>query len=389
MIIELHLLHSFPASNLNRDDVGQPKSVMFGGALRGRISSQCLKRSARELFERHGLDTSETGLRTKRLLLHTARTLDGIDDEEQDPSEQTANVVREALRQLGFEFKDNDLTEYLLFVGRTAVDTLAGFCRDHWDGLEQAMRARSEAEKAKKGSTKKQAPVKVVSDKEAAAIGNDVLRADRAADIALFGRMIADNKAFNVEASSQVAHAFSTHAASTEFDYYTAVDDLKKDDEPGADMIGTVDFNAACYYRYANLDLNQLQKNLAGDGDLAQRATRAWLESFIRARPSGKQNSTAALTTPDTLVTVVREHGSWNLANAFLEPVTGETVMTTSTKHMLDHLARLRDFYGDEEIRAVTATSVSGDVPVLDDTEKVARMRDLVDRTVSAGWEAA
>ncbi|PSK89412.1 CRISPR system Cascade subunit CasC [Murinocardiopsis flavida] len=367
MIIELHLIQSFPTSNLNRDDLGQPKSVTFGGALRSRVSSQCLKRSARDLFEDVGLAEGETAVRTKRLLQEAAVQMAG--KEGATVTDEHETVVREALRQMGFELDTNDLTQYLLFVGKSAVTDLADYCAANKDSLVKAA-----AKRAKEKKEKKDKPTGDVLDQ-----ARKILNARKSVDIALFGRMIADNKDFNIDAASQVAHAISTHSVGVEYDFYTAVDDLKPEAEAGADMIGTVDFNAACYYRYANLDLAQLRKNLFGkdatdvDEDLVERATSAWLNAFIRAVPSGKQNSMAARTMPDTLLAVVRDSGAWNLANAFLKPVDSKeaslkdlSVMDVSTERLWEHFERLRGFYGEEEVRKVAMASVSGSLDWLD-----------------------
>lgn len=349
MIIELHLLQSFPVSNLNRDDVGAPKTATFGGHMRGRISSQSLKRAARLLFNEYGLDASEVGIRTKRLLDSVA---DGLTEKGRDP-EQARSVAMAALQQLGFGLDVNrGLTQYLLFVGSESVDRLTAYCEREWDALEAFASARTKAQQEK-----------IKPDKAALAEVRRILDAGRAADVALFGRMIADNKDLNVNAASQVAHAISTHVVTTEFDFYTAVDDLKPDAESGADMLGTIDFNTACYYRYANVDLTQLERNLQGDVDLVQRTARAWLLAFVNAVPGGKQNSMAARTMPDTLLGVVREQGAWNLANAFLKPVDDEDIMAGSTERLIDHFARLRGFYGSDRLRAAVAASVSGTMP--------------------------
>ncbi|MFC9971252.1 type I-E CRISPR-associated protein Cas7/Cse4/CasC [Spirillospora sp. NPDC127200] len=393
MIIELHLLQSFPTSNLNRDDVGQPKSVTFGGVTRGRISSQCLKRSARLLFPRYGLGADETGVRTKRLLLATARLLDGVPGE---PADATKDVVREALRELGFEIDDRNLTQYLFFLGREASQHLADYCTAGRDRLEKAAAERRKAaEAAEKGKAKSAAKPKKKPAPGAAevAAARHILSAGRAADIALFGRMIANNRDFNVDAASQVAHAISTHAVATEFDYFTAVDDLKAaeaDEDAGADMIGTVDFNAACYYRYANVDLAQLERNLgvrAADDDLVERVATAWIKAFAEATPSGKQNSMAAHTRPEALLAVVRRHSAWNLANAFLRPVEGTDIMGDSIDRMLRHFTQLNGFYGTEEIEAVVGASPTGALPHLDGLAKASTESSLAafaDRTVSA-----
>lgn len=370
MIIELHLLQSFPVSNLNRDDVGQPKTATFGGSTRGRISSQCLKRSARQLFAEHGVDQSETGVRTKRLRDGSASLL----IERGRDEGASHGVVTAGLEQLGFGVdQDKGLTQYLLFVGREAVARLAAYCEENWDALASMA-------KAKEGKK----PDKVKPDKAGIAEARRVLDASRVVDVALFGRMIADNKDFNVDAASQVAHALSTHTVATEFDFYTAVDDLKPDAESGADMIGTVDFNSACYYRYANLDVNQLARNLDGDGDLVARAANAWLHAFIHAVPSGKQNSMAARTMPGTLLGVVRSDGAWNLANAFLKPVTDNDLMAGSTARLTEHFQQLRRFYGADGIHTVTAASVAGDLPHTDEADVADTVADFSSRLLAA-----
>ncbi|MFD5248436.1 type I-E CRISPR-associated protein Cas7/Cse4/CasC [Amycolatopsis sp. NPDC058340] len=374
MIIELHLLQSFPVSNLNRDDVGQPKTATFGGSTRGRISSQCLKRSARQLFTEHGLDEAETGVRTKRLRNDAA---DLLVDRGRD-AETAPGVVTAGLEQLGFGVDQaKGLTEYLLFVGRAAITHLADFCDANWDTLLAA----SAGKNGKK-------PAKAKPSKEAAVEAKRMLDATRVADVALFGRMIADNKDFNVDAASQVAHALSTHSVATEFDFYTAVDDLKPEAESGADMIGTVDFNSACYYRYANLDLDRLRANLAGDDQLANRAAAAWLGAFIHAVPSGKQNSMAARTMPSTLLGVVRDTGAWNLANAFLKAVTDTDLMAGSTTRLTTHFQQLRGFYGDSGIRAAIAASVTGDIPHTDDIDTAASIDQFTSGVLTAAGAA-
>ncbi|KAA9157936.1 type I-E CRISPR-associated protein Cas7/Cse4/CasC [Amycolatopsis acidicola] len=371
MILELHLLQSFPVSNLNRDDLGQPKTATFGGQTRGRISSQCLKRSARQLFTQHGLDVTETAVRTKRLRDHAAEVLV---DRGKDPSE-IDGVVTAGLEHLGFGVdQETGLTEYLLFVGHDAITHLADFCDKQWDGLLAAAAAKDGKKK----------PAKAKLDAAARAEASRLLDATRAADVALFGRMIADNKDFSINAASQVAHALSTHTVATEFDYYTAVDDLKPEAESGADMIGTVDFNTACYYRYANLDINQLRKNLAGDDALVARATQAWLGAFIHAVPSGKQTSMAARTMPETLLGVVRDGGAWNLANAFLKPVLDEDIMAASTGRMIQHFGQLRSFYGGDGIHAAVAASVTGELPETGNTDTVTSIGDFTARLLTA-----
>lgn len=384
MIIELHLLQSFPVSNLNRDDIGQPKTATFGAVTRGRISSQSLKRAARGLFNQYGLSDHETGVRTKRLLDNAAKLL--VERHGRDAARSQV-VAGAGLEALGFGIDaQTRLTQYLLFVGRSASELLADFCEREWDRLEKAAAQKATDKKQngdfyepENGAKSK----KIKPDKATLAEAQRILDAQKVADIALFGRMIADNKDFNVEAASQVAHALSTHAVANEFDYYTAVDDLKPQDESGAEMIGTVDFNSACYYRYANLDLNQLTNNLGGDVDLAARTAQAWLYALVHAVPTGKQNSMAARTMPDTLIGITRETGAWNLANAFLKPVTGPDLMALSTQRLIEHLGQLRNFYGGKDL-SVTAASVTGTLPGIDETERATTLEEFNNRVLAS-----
>ncbi|MER6717135.1 type I-E CRISPR-associated protein Cas7/Cse4/CasC [Streptomyces sp. NPDC000877] len=384
MLIELHLLQSFPVSNLNRDDLGQPKTARFGGHTRARISSQSLKRAARTVLTQHGLDPSELGMRTKRLR-DAAATL--LANRGRD-TEQVLEVCQAGLEEIGFAAHTaTGLTKYLLYVGKPAQNLLADYCDERWDDLAKAVaEAKKRKEKQDKAPRKTTAktPTKKPT-KQAQEQAKRILDGTRAADIAMFGRMIADNTDFNVNAASQVAHALSTHAVVNEFDYYTALDDLRPDAEPAADMIGTVDFNAACFYRYANLDLEQLATNLPGDPDLVARSARAWLYAFIHAVPGGKQNSMAARTMPQTLLGVVRETGAWNLANAFLSPVTDvPDLMAASTQRLVDHFQQLRSFYGDTQLRHTTIASVDSDPAGMPENEIAPTLDDFVSRLLTA-----
>ena len=145
MLIELHLLQSFPVSNLNRDDIDQPKTVRFGGYTRGRISSQCLKRAARGLLPAYGLQESELGWRTKRLADAAADLLTSRGR----PAEDAAAITKTGLESLGFGFK-NGLTEYLLYVGKPAGDLLADYCDREWNKLEAAVAKKKRDTERKK-----------------------------------------------------------------------------------------------------------------------------------------------------------------------------------------------------------------------------------------------
>ena len=334
MLLELHIIQNFAPSNLNRDDTGAPKSCEFGGYRRARISSQSIKRAIRGEFDAGGLvPAEERATRSKRFVGEVAERLvkAGRDS-------ATAPAVAEAgLALLDIKLAKDQKTEYLLFLGEREVAAIADFCNEQWDSLAAA------TEKKGKKDTKDEATKKLAAELAKSLDGG------KAADLALFGRMLADLPERNIDAASQVAHAISTHQVSSEFDYYTAVDDLKPEDTAGADMIGTVEFNSACFYRYANIDIGQLTKNLGGDLELVEATLKAFLLASRDAIPTGKQNSFAARNAPAFFFTVVRDRGAWSLANAFVEPVRAGrdgSLIACSIKALDAHWGELVAMYG-------------------------------------------
>ena len=170
---------------------------------------------------------------------------------------EAADRIRLALAAIELSVKDDAKTQYLLFLGQREISGLAEIIHQGWDSLVTV--APDSAAPKKTGKAKKQAAMG--ADPELKAALTKVLNGGKAVDVALFGRMLADMPERNQNAACQVAHAISTHAVEREFDFYTAVDDLKPDDTSGADMMGTVEFNSACFYRYAVVDWDKLVEN--------------------------------------------------------------------------------------------------------------------------------
>jgi CRISPR system Cascade subunit CasC len=146
-----------------------------------------------------------------------------------------------------------------------------------------------------------------------------------AADIALFGRMVANDHSLAVEATSMFSHALSTHKTDNEIDFFAAVDDLQPKEEAGAGMTGTLEFNSATYYRFAALNLNML-----ADGDHLEsmskeerhEVVRTFLEATIKAIPGARKNTMNGNTLPVYVLGIVREKGHpIQLVNAFESPV--------------------------------------------------------------------
>jgi CRISPR system Cascade subunit CasC len=353
MFVELHILQNFAPSNLNRDDSNAPKDCEFGGYRRARISSQCLKRAVRTTFR--DLDLLPAEHRSQRTKRVSEALADRLTRAGHDMAAATT-VAAAAVTGLGLKFDeksapDDRKTQYLLFLAEAELDALAAACDAHWDALAAVVPTESTGS----GRAAKRAASAVVPKPVQEAL-KAVLNGGKAADLALFGRMLADLPDKNVEAASQVAHAISTNRVAMEFDFYTAVDDLKPDDTAGADMLGTIEFNSATFYRYSNVDLRQLAHNLGDDEELARATLAAFIRATIAAIPTGKQNSMAAQNPPSFVLAVVRDGGLWSLANAFLSPVTpaSDGDLVGKSQQALDrYWGQLTTMYGDDSIRGV------------------------------------
>ncbi len=342
MKLELHLIQSFGPSCLNRDATNSPKDCEFGGVRRARVSSQCFKRSIREFFRDNNL--VPVGERTKRLRAEIGTFLPELEPQELVPFAVDAFVDTYYAKN---DSKKPEHSSVLLFLSQVELEEAAKCISDSWADLKPFADARRKeiekiaAKASKKGATpalplEGEEPAPEASDDGAAGDGKyknlpkakedktivERLRsAALSSDIALFGRMLAEHTEHRIEAAVQVAHAISTHAVTPELDFFSAVDDLNKDDA-GAGMLGVTGFNAAVFYRYALLDFDALELNLKGDRAVALQTARAFLRAFVEAIPSGKQNSMAAQSLPSLGVFVVRESGApCSLVNAFCEPI--------------------------------------------------------------------
>ncbi|MEU0570420.1 type I-E CRISPR-associated protein Cas7/Cse4/CasC [Nonomuraea sp. NPDC005983] len=319
-VLELHVLQTVPPSCLNRDDTGTPKTALYGGVRRARVSSQAWKRATRQRFH-DLLDPSDLGVRTRKvaeLLTERITRLDGT-IEQARAWELAAETIQTATgskieppkrKTEGAKGKTEAApapeSKYLMFLSAHQLDGLA----------ELAVKAHG-------------APKDFFKDKAIKDQARQIANSRHSVDIALFGRMVADGADINVDAAAQVAHAISVHQADNESDYYTAVDDYKKreTDDLGAGMIGTVEFNSATLYRYAAVDVDLLRKNL-GKGlredepvtEPVRRAVEAFVESFITSLPTGKINTFGNHTLPDAVVVKVRSSRPINFVAAFEEP---------------------------------------------------------------------
>ncbi len=339
MLIELHLLQSFPPSNLNRDDTNNPKDCEFGGVRRARISSQCIKRAIRTCPEFRRATQVESGERSRRMIgerLQPALMQAGKSEEE--AKQVLATFVPAYLSKLD---KDGERTSVLLYLSSEEISAICDALLENWDGVLKG------------------------DKKTLDAIAKDLTKRFRAhtsaPDVALFGRMLAERPELNLEAACQVAHAISTHRVSMEMDWWTAVDDLQPEDNAGAGMMGFATYDSACFYRYACIHWEPLAQTL-GDVDLARRTVAGFLRAALAAVPSGKQNSYAAHNPPSLALGVVRSDGmAWSLANAFERPVRPHRqggYMHASAEALDRYWGRLCRVYGDDDLKAVAVLAV-------------------------------
>lgn len=284
LYLDIHAIQTLPPSNINRDDSGSPKTAQYGGVQRARGSSQAWKRAIRQYFAEHsGVDL---GVRTKRIVDYVAEQIRELDPSIEE--EKAMDLAEETLNSAGIKTdKKERAAKALFFLGKKQATELA------------------------------EAALKKETDKK---VLQAILNKDPDIDIALFGRMVADDPTLNEDASAQVAHAISTHAVQTEFDYYTAMDDQSPEDQAGAGMLGTIEYNSETLYRYANVAVHELVHQL-GSKENAVSALKLFVEAFSNSMPSGKINTFANNTLPQALMVNIRTDRPVSLVSAYEKPV--------------------------------------------------------------------
>lgn len=302
--------------NINRDDTGRPKTAFYGGANRARVSSQSWKHAMRLMFNE--LFTSEElGYRTMHavdLIANEIKKLDSSFDDE--------TAVKEAIKAMNSagvkinEKKDNK-TGALFFISAVQANNLAQL---------------------------------VISGEKDAKLYKQALKETPSVDIALFGRMVADDADLNVDAASQVAHSISTHAVQNEYDYFTAVDDCSPEDSAGAGHLGTTEFNSSTLYRYATVNVAQLKKSI---GVSVAEVIKGFAEAFICSMPTGKQNSYANRTYPDMVYVTIRKDQPVNLVGAFEKPVISNNgYVEESVKKLQEYAGKVYDNFSGKPVKS-------------------------------------
>jgi CRISPR system Cascade subunit CasC len=343
LFVDIHVLQTVPPSCVNRDDTGSPKTAIYGGTTRARVSSQCWKRAVRLMFTEI-FPSEKLGVRTKKIvsmvadeMTRTGRIL--------DPVTAAQNILNNA----GLKIKSVEAgTDALFFMSVAQARALAELAVSNPDTYSDR------------------------PSREAKAKVQNALRQYPGIDVALFGRMVADDPSLNTDACAQVAHSISTHTVNNEYDYFTAVDDLSPEDNAGAGHIGTVEFNSATLYRYATVAVHALQKQLKED---TVDAVREFVRAFACSMPTGKQNTFANRTLPDALLVTLRTDQPVNLVGAFEKPVAAgdEGYVTASAKQLAAHARNVYHHFAGEPALSL----VSGDL--LRDLGSVQPLGQLLD----------
>ncbi len=367
--LDLHILQTVPPSCLNRDDTNSPKTAVYGGVRRARVSSQSWKRATRLRFNAT-LPEDAVGTRTRKLpdLISDRVAALAPDAEAERVAQLSAKAAGamigmddKAIKKM-LEADGPPQLPYALFLPTAVVAAAA-------DHVAAAVRSGEEPDGT------------VLRGLLAGQEGHTL-------DIALFGRMVATSPDMNVDAACQVAHAISTHAVSQEFDFFTAVDDVAvAEDETGAAMMGYVEFASATLYRYATVNIAALVDNLGGSGPVPA-ACRLFTEAFARSLPTGKQNTFAAHTPPDVVLAVLRTDQPVSLVGAFERPVRGQDGhVAESARRLAEHAAALDDAYGALSGGGwYTATSAAGDLsaPLGGSSVSFPTLLDAVEGAVAA-----
>ena len=327
--IDLHLLQVLPYANVNRDEVGTPKSAVYGGALRARVSSQSWKRAARDLME---VGAADEALRTKRIGGEIVAVLmhDGWSEA---AAILAATGLLDATGLKTGKGKDVLSSTVLVYLTRSQIAGLAALAEVHRGDFDTAVDAGKAA--------------KVTFDQAAV---RGILSQVRGT-VALLGRMLAAVPGSQVDSAVQVMHALTTHAAEIEVDFFTAVDDLAPSTEPGAGMMGGLEHTSGTFYRYLTIDLDALVSNCAGDADMARRLANDFLEAMTMSVPGGKKASTAPQTAPDLALVNVRKDRPVNLVGAFERPIrSNDGHLVRSVEALAAYRTRVQELWaGDGE----------------------------------------
>lgn len=316
LYVDFHVVQTVPPSCVNRDDTGRPKTAFYGGANRARVSSQSWKHAMRLMFKEI-FESEELGYRTKHVIDLIASEIKKLDSGYDDETAIKEAINAMKLTDVKINEKKDNKTGALFFISAVQANNLAQL---------------------------------VISGEKDAKLYKQALKETPSVDIALFGRMVADDADLNVDAASQVAHSISTHAVQNEYDYFTAVDDCSPEDSACAGHLGTTEFNSSTLYRYATVNVAQLKKSI---GVSVAEVIKGFAEAFICSMPTGKQNSYANRTYPDMVYVTIRKDQPVNLVGAFEKPVISNNgYVEESVKKLQEYAGKVYDNFSGKPVKS-------------------------------------
>lgn len=327
--IQLHLLTSYPPSNLNRDDLGRPKSAIMGGVPRLRVSSQSLKRAWRmsDVFEKAVEGQRGTRTKAKGVEIYQNLLAKGVDEAN---AHEWAKKIAEQFGKAKKVKKDKDDNPAKI-PADLEIEQLAHFSPQECQAIEQLTATLA---------TEDRPP----TDDE---LKNLLMAQHKSPDIALFGRMLASSPDKNMEAACQVAHAITVHKVQVEDDFFTAVDDLNNGAEDlGAGHMGETEFGAGLFYLYICLDKNLLSKNLQNDDALVKQTLQGLLEAATTVAPTGKQNSFASRARASYALAEKGDQQPRSLSVAYLNPTYGQNMLATAIEELNKNCDNMDSVYG-------------------------------------------
>lgn len=368
--VQIHMLTSYPAALLNRDDVGLAKRIPFGGSVRTRVSSQCLKKHWREADAIVALGP----LAVRSREIYNKLVAEPLQSEH-GASPELANLIAHHLVSLSLSSKDEGASSGDLRTRQVVVMTRAeiGFLVDIGKQiLEKAKESGAEPTRASELSD--------LLPMALADLKKNVEALPASLDTSLFGRFVTSDLFSRIDGAASVAHAFTTHAEAAETDYFTAIDTLTLD-EPGAGLIQDTELTTGVFYTYAVVDLNQLRTNLVGHPpELATKLTRNLVKVMATVSPGAKKGSTAPFSYAEFILLERGDAQPRTLANAFLKPVSanGLQLAQVSVTRLLEHRARMDAMYGVTDGRSGIATIHA--VPDGNDTKSLSELvESLID----------
>lgn len=334
--LQIHTLHSYAAALLNRDDSGLAKRLTFGGVSRTRISSQCLKRHWRIADDPHALQTLVgyvDSVRSRELV--TEKVIWPLRG--RFPDDVVAALEPEFQKLVyGDKADKGKKSRQTLLLGKPELDWLAKEAETLAIGAGDAAAA-------------KKSVVEWIKDKNYKAMSQGAALPGGLV-AALFGRMVTSDPAANIEAPIHVAHAFTVHGEEAEGDYFTAVDDLKKDeDDSGADTIQETELTCGLFYGYVVIDLPGLVANCGSDRDLAGRVVHNLVYLIAEVSPGAKLGSTAPYGRAGFILLEAGDRQPRSLAEAYREPA--DPRLDDTVKQLADQLTAFDRAYATGEAR--------------------------------------